>query len=89
MINASIDPNECNRLCVEIADRVVPRYRCQKPYPSCTGTIAKRWEAAYYGASAALGGPATPAEDPRVQAVQAALAVAFVIGPEDDDDLPF
>lgn len=46
----------------EIADQVVPRYRCQKPYPSCTGTIAHEWSAAWEAAYIALGGDAAEYE---------------------------
>lgn len=45
--------------CTKIADQVVPRYR-QLPYPSCGGTIATQWQAAWDGACIALGGD--PAE---------------------------
>jgi hypothetical protein len=40
----------------EIADRVVPEYRTLGRSYSCTGTIAKRWGAAYRAAYLALGG---------------------------------
>jgi hypothetical protein len=42
------------RLAVEIADRVVPEYRDGKRSYSCTGTVAKRWQAAYDGACIAF-----------------------------------
>lgn len=40
--------------CTQIADAVVPTYRGPGPY-SCTGAIAKRWQAAWDGACIALG----------------------------------
>lgn len=47
-------PNGRDR-CLEIADQIEPRYRTiPGKYPSCTGTIAKRWGAAYDGAAMAL-----------------------------------
>lgn len=43
----------------EIADKVVPQYRCSgKSYP-CHGTVAKRWGAAYDAAEIALRGDRT------------------------------
>lgn len=40
--------------CTQIADAVVPEYRGTKSY-SCTGVVAKRWQAAWDGACRALG----------------------------------
>ncbi len=46
--------------CTQIADVVVPEYRGGKDY-SCTGRVAKRWQAAWDGARLALGqDPADP-----------------------------
>lgn len=42
--------------CVQIADTVVPQYRNEKRSYSCTGGMAKCWQAAYDGACIALGG---------------------------------
>lgn len=42
--------------CAAIADVIEPRYRRAEHSPSCTGTIGKRWGAAYEGAYMALGG---------------------------------
>lgn len=41
--------------CTQIADEVVPEYRGGKHGYSCTGTVAKRWQAAWDGAYIALG----------------------------------
>jgi hypothetical protein len=42
--------------CTVIADEVVPEYRGSKRSYSCTGRVAKRWQAAWDGACVALGG---------------------------------
>jgi hypothetical protein len=42
--------------CDQIADEVVPAYRCGKRSYGCTGTVAKRWGAAWDAACLALGG---------------------------------
>ena len=42
--------------CTEIADQVEPRYRCGPRSYSCTGHVAKLWQAAWDGACVALGG---------------------------------
>ena len=44
-----------NRRCTQIADRVVPEYRAGRKSYSCTGGVAKRWQAAWDGACIALG----------------------------------
>ena len=44
-----------DKRCVEIADTVVPQYRSDKRSYSCTGGMAKRWQAAFEGACIALG----------------------------------
>jgi hypothetical protein len=41
--------------CTQIADAVVPAYRCGKRGYSCTGRVAKQWQAAWDGACVALG----------------------------------
>lgn len=41
--------------CTQIANQVVPRYRTGKPL-SCTGQVARMWQAAWDGACRALGG---------------------------------
>ena len=41
--------------CTQIADAVVPEYRAGKRSYSCTGRVAKRWQAAWDGACIALG----------------------------------
>lgn len=41
--------------CGRIADEVVPAYRDGKCRYGCTGTVAKRWQAAWDGACVALG----------------------------------
>jgi hypothetical protein len=41
--------------CTQIADRVVPEYRARNKSYSCTGGVAKRWQAAWDGACIALG----------------------------------
>lgn len=46
---------ELEARCTQIADGVVPEYRIGRSY-SCTGTIAKRWQAAWDGAYRALRG---------------------------------
>lgn len=42
-------------VCTKIADVVVPEYRDGKRSYSCTGRVAKRWQAAWDGACLALG----------------------------------
>jgi hypothetical protein len=42
--------------CTLIADQVVPEYRGGERSYSCTGRVAKRWQAAWDGACVALGG---------------------------------
>lgn len=42
-----------NEQCSRIADQVVPEYRGGARSYSCTGTIAKRWNAAYEAAKIA------------------------------------
>jgi hypothetical protein len=44
-----------NTRCTQIADQVVPEYRARNKSYSCTGGMAKRWQAAWDGACAALG----------------------------------
>lgn len=39
----------------EIADKIVPEYRTTSRSYSCTGTVAKKWQAAWDGAIEALG----------------------------------
>lgn len=56
------DAKGLDRLCTIIADQAVPAYRSGKPFYSCTGYIAKRWQAAWHGACIALGG--NPADYP-------------------------
>lgn len=42
--------------CTKIADGVVPSYRTSsRSYYSCSGTVAKRWQAAWDGACLAFG----------------------------------
>jgi len=41
--------------CTQIADAVVPEYRGGRRSYSCTGRVAKRWQAAWNGACLALG----------------------------------
>ena len=41
--------------CTQIADAVVPVYRDGKRSYSCTGRVAKQWQAAWDGACIALG----------------------------------
>ena len=41
--------------CTQIADAVVPEYRAGKRSYTCTGRVAKRWQAAWEGACIALG----------------------------------
>jgi len=41
--------------CTQIADEIVPEYRGSERGYSCTGSVAKRWQAAWDGACAALG----------------------------------
>ena len=41
--------------CTQIADAIVPMYRDGKKSYSCTGVVAKRWQAAWDGACVALG----------------------------------
>lgn len=41
--------------CTKIADEVVPEYRTGRRDYSCTGHVAKRWQAAWDGACIALG----------------------------------
>jgi ribulose kinase len=41
--------------CTQIADKVVPEYRGSERGYSCTGSVAKRWQAAWDGACVALG----------------------------------
>lgn len=41
--------------CTQIADEVVPEYRGGRSSYSCTGRVAKRWQAAWDGACVALG----------------------------------
>ena len=47
--------DEVKRRCAYIADRCVPEYRAGKKSYSCTGTVAKRWEAAWKATSMTLG----------------------------------
>jgi hypothetical protein len=42
--------------CTQVADAVVPQYRGGKKSYSCTGTVARHWQAAWDGACIALGG---------------------------------
>lgn len=51
--------------CTQIADRIVPEYRRGEKSYSCTGVVAKRWQAAWDGACVALG------HDPDRSAVRA------------------
>ena len=48
-------PRALDKRCVEIADAVVPQYRSGERSYSCTGGMAKRWQAAFEGACLALG----------------------------------
>ena len=48
-------PGSIEASCTQIADAVVPAYRKANRSYSCTGTIAKRWQAAWDGACIALG----------------------------------
>ena len=41
--------------CTLIADQIVPEYRSGARSYSCTGRVAKRWQAAWDGACVALG----------------------------------
>lgn len=41
--------------CTLVADTVVPEYRDERRSYSCTGSMAKRWQAAWDGACVALG----------------------------------
>ena len=41
--------------CTQIADEAVPEYRGGARSYSCTGVVAKRWQAAWDGACIALG----------------------------------
>jgi hypothetical protein len=43
------------KCCTQIADEVVPEYRGGKRSYSCTGRVAKRWQAAWDGTCVALG----------------------------------
>jgi hypothetical protein len=54
-------PDEIGKRCTQIADAVVPEYRGGKRSYSCTGTVAKRWQAAWDGAAHALRGDLQPA----------------------------
>ena len=47
-------PRSIEARCTQIADAVVPAYRTAGRALSCTGTIAKRWQAAWDGACLAL-----------------------------------
>jgi hypothetical protein len=47
--------NAITKRCTQIADTVVPEYRAGKRSYSCTGRVAKRWQAAWDGACIALG----------------------------------
>jgi hypothetical protein len=47
--------DEITARCTQIADAVVPEYRNGKRSYSCTGRVAKRWQAAWDGACIALG----------------------------------
>lgn len=49
-----------DKRCTQIADVVVPAYRDGRRSYSCTGTVAKRWQAAWDGACAALRGRKDP-----------------------------
>jgi len=42
--------------CTQIANTLVPEYLTGKRDYSCTGSVAKRWQAAWDGACVALGG---------------------------------
>lgn len=42
--------------CTTIADQIMPAYRSGDRSYSCTGHVAKRWQAAWDGACVALGG---------------------------------
>lgn len=44
-----------NREAKKIADKIIPSYRLSGKSYSCTGTIAKKWQAAYEGACMAYG----------------------------------
>lgn len=46
--------DEITARCTQIADAVVPEYRDGKRSYSCTGLVAKRWQAAWDGACIAL-----------------------------------
>jgi hypothetical protein len=46
---------ELGTICTQIADTVVPKFRDGKKSYSCTGSVAKRWQAAWDGACIALG----------------------------------
>lgn len=54
MDNTAPISRELNQRCCEIADRVVPQYRNGKRNYDCSGTIGKRWGAAFEGAMLAL-----------------------------------
>ena len=47
--------DEITARCTQIADAAVPEYRDGKRSYSCTGRVAKRWQAAWDGACIALG----------------------------------
>jgi len=47
--------DKLSKLCTKIADEIVPEYRNGKKSYPCHGVIAKRWEAAWKAAHAALG----------------------------------
>lgn len=41
--------------CTQVADKIVPAYRGGERSYSCTGIVAKRWQAAWDAACIALG----------------------------------
>jgi hypothetical protein len=41
--------------CTQFADAIVPEYKGENKSYSCTGSVAKRWQAAWDGACMALG----------------------------------
>lgn len=49
------EERDAEQRATEIADKIVPKYRRGERSYSCTGTIAKQWQAAWDGAIEALG----------------------------------